>query len=95
MNNSDHYAAFCAEGCVNGTCSVPGDCNCNAGWSGSLCSNGTSCPRFLYSNFFKPFASMNVSMHFAVPQTHVLVILVGRALFVIKVEISCLVGLMS
>ena len=31
------FIAICAVGCVNGGCNNPGECFCNAGYSGALC----------------------------------------------------------
>lgn len=39
MNDTNIYhAALCFEGCLNGNCSSPGECNCNSTeWGGPLC----------------------------------------------------------
>jgi hypothetical protein len=37
----DHFAA-CRAGCERGSCQMPGECNCNLGWSGDLCNVGGS-----------------------------------------------------
>jgi hypothetical protein len=34
---STHVSAICREGCDHGTCSTPGDCDCNSHWTGARC----------------------------------------------------------
>jgi hypothetical protein len=34
---TSHAAAICANGCLNGYCSRPGDCICRKGFHGPLC----------------------------------------------------------
>ncbi len=40
--------AICSEGCLYGTCAVPGICTCNEGYSGANC---TECMLFFHSFF--------------------------------------------
>jgi hypothetical protein len=34
---STHISAICREGCDHGTCSTPGECDCNSHWTGARC----------------------------------------------------------
>jgi hypothetical protein len=36
-SSDNFFVAICAVGCVNGECNNPGECYCNAGYSGPLC----------------------------------------------------------
>ncbi len=37
LGSSFNRSAICSEGCSNGTCTVPGICTCNEGYSGANC----------------------------------------------------------
>ena len=32
--------AICNQGCHNGSCTSPGVCSCNSGWTGNTCNTG-------------------------------------------------------
>ena len=42
--NISNSAAVCADNCTHGHCTVPGQCVCHPGWSGSACDQCTENP---------------------------------------------------
>ena len=48
MNYVIFNSAICSQGCFHGSCTSPGYCSCDSGWTGTACNEGTLAFSFTY-----------------------------------------------